>query len=181
MLLSAEPTLPSWPWRYKKQISSPSCLFVSQQEKQSVNFVPKYWQGFSFTFSPRWHLWGGGVQAQVSSKQHSLIQYSERNTEACESQQDTRSAGSIRPKLSAGMQERDALTLIKAAICRLFPRQAESHGTAGATSYQLFWKWNLSLVKYESGFVCSDSESQSLAGVRLVALDAKDKHLSCYF
>lgn len=80
-----------------------------------------------------------------------------------------------------GCRQRDALTLIKAAICRLFPRQAESRDTAGATNYQLFWKRNLSGVEYESGFVCPDSESHSLAGVRLVALGAKDRHLSCYF
>lgn len=42
-------------------------------------------------------------------------------------------------------------TLIKSAICWLSPHATAcvSHGTADATNYQLFWKWNLSGHEHE--------------------------------
>lgn len=71
---------------------------------------------------------------------------------ACESLQDRRSTGSIRPKLSVGRQTTRWFTSIKSAICWLSPRTpgCTSHSTADATNYQLFWKLNLSGLEHES-------------------------------
>lgn len=81
MLLSAAPPLPSMPWISKNHTGRDFVLPSAQDD-----------------------IFEEVESRQVSNEQHSLIHCIERNTDARESQQDTRSADSIRPKLSAGMQ-----------------------------------------------------------------------------
>lgn len=74
------------------------------------------------------------------------------------------------------------LTLIKAAICWLFPRQAEPRGAADATNIncsgnEIYQALNTRAFPPVE-FVCPDSEPQSLAGI---TLDARDGPPPSYF
>lgn len=127
------------------------------------------------------------TQARENREQCALIQDSQRNTEDRPAVPNETQGLQVLSDLNGllGPSHGDGLTLIKAAICWLWPRQAESRGAADATNYQLFWKWNLSGVECESVsascFVCPGSESASLALIRLITVDARERHLPWYF
>lgn len=180
-LVSGEQKSP-WQWISGKHFNFSSlsffvlfCFVSFFSGPPRKQMTPKCWKVFSPT------------QARENREQCALIQDSQRNTEDRPAVPNETQGLQVLSDLNCllGPSHGDGLTLIKAAICWLWPRQAESRGAADATNYQLFWKWNLSGVECESVsascFVCPGSESASLALIRLITVDARERHLPWYF